>query len=45
MAGRGEGWRMNKCGKRVEVVENGGCDCSNPVISPAKAGRSGDLAT
>lgn len=44
-AGRGECRRMNECGKRVEVGGNGGCDCGNPVISPAKAGRSGDLGT
>lgn len=36
---------MYKCGKRVEAVENCGRHYSNPVISPAKAGHSGDLGT
>lgn len=36
---------MSECGKGVEVIENCGHDCSNPVISPAKAGHSSDLGT
>lgn len=32
-------------GKGVVVIENCGHDCSNPVISPAKAGHSSDLET
>lgn len=31
--------------KGVEVIENCGHDCSNPVISLAKAGHSSDLET
>lgn len=31
--------------KGVEVIENCDHDCSNPVISPAKAGHSSDLET
>lgn len=42
---RGEGWEMSEGGKGVEVIENSGHDCSNPVISPAKAGHSSDLET
>lgn len=29
----------------VEVIQNCGHDCGNPVISPAKAGHSGDPET
>lgn len=37
---------MSEGGKKgVEVIENCGHDCSNPVISPAKAGHSSDLET
>lgn len=35
--------KMSECGKGVEVIENCGRDCSNPVICPAKAGHSSDL--
>lgn len=40
--GRGE---MSGDGKGAEVIENCGRDCSNPVISPAKAGHFGDPET
>lgn len=53
--GWGDGWRERwgggrqregvGVGKGVEVIENCGHDCSNPVISPAKAGHSSDLET
>lgn len=36
---------MSEGGKGVEVIENCGHDCSNPVISPAKADYSSDLET
>lgn len=41
----GEGWEMSECGMAVEVTENCGHDCSNPVISPSKASHSSDLGT
>lgn len=43
--GCGEGWEMSECGMAVEVTENCGHDCSNPVISPSKASHSSDLGT
>lgn len=37
-----KGWETSECGKGAEVIENCVGDCSNPVISPAKAGHSTD---
>lgn len=45
MGGEWGGGDMSERIKGVEVIENCGHDCSNPVISLAKAGHSSDLET